>query len=114
MGRRVRDNDLRLITVTGSTRRSRNHTRSPHLPIIKSFSASLTVKKSSPTDFSLHQSYTHVLDKNGPEGPEMFVLDSKNISSPTEERTTLNKFASNILHQLLKWAGAPTILKKGS
>ncbi|MED6175278.1 hypothetical protein PIB30_076943 [Stylosanthes scabra] len=44
----------------------------------------------------------------------MFVLDSKNISSPTEERTTLNKFASNILSQLLRWAGAPTILKKGS
>ncbi|MED6192894.1 hypothetical protein PIB30_014229 [Stylosanthes scabra] len=58
--------------------------------------------------------WLYVLDKNEPEGPEMFVLDSKNISSPTEERTTLNKFASNILSQLLKWAGAPTILKKGS
>ncbi|MED6197448.1 hypothetical protein PIB30_056561 [Stylosanthes scabra] len=58
--------------------------------------------------------WLYVLDKNGPEGPEMFVLDSKNISSPTEERTTLNKFVSNILSQLLKWAGAPTILKKGS
>ncbi|MED6220353.1 hypothetical protein PIB30_044099 [Stylosanthes scabra] len=58
--------------------------------------------------------WLYVLDKNGPEGPEMFIMDSKNISSPTEERTTLNKFASNILSQLLKWAGAPTILKKGS
>ncbi|MED6108843.1 hypothetical protein PIB30_027932 [Stylosanthes scabra] len=58
--------------------------------------------------------WLYVLDKNGPEGPEMFVLDSKNISSPTEERTTLNKFVSNILSQLLRWAGAPTILKKGS
>ncbi|MED6108145.1 hypothetical protein PIB30_020757 [Stylosanthes scabra] len=44
----------------------------------------------------------------------MFILNSKNISSPTEERTILNKFASNILSQLLRWAGAPTILKKGS
>ncbi|MED6172679.1 hypothetical protein PIB30_052257 [Stylosanthes scabra] len=58
--------------------------------------------------------WLYVLDNNGPEGPEMFVMDSKNISSPTEERTTLNKFASNILSQLLRWAGAPTILKKGS
>ncbi|MED6163049.1 hypothetical protein PIB30_076259 [Stylosanthes scabra] len=44
----------------------------------------------------------------------MFVLDSKNISSPSSERTELNKFDSNILNQLLKWAGAPSILKKGS
>ncbi|MED6203672.1 hypothetical protein PIB30_001367 [Stylosanthes scabra] len=58
--------------------------------------------------------WLYVLDKNGPEGPEMFVLDSKNISSPIEERTTLNKFTSHILSQLLRWAGAPTILKKGS
>ncbi|MED6184283.1 hypothetical protein PIB30_046010, partial [Stylosanthes scabra] len=34
--------------------------------------------------------WLYVLDKNGPEGPEMFVLDSKNRSSPIEERTTLN------------------------
>ncbi|MED6183418.1 hypothetical protein PIB30_037687 [Stylosanthes scabra] len=52
-----------------------------------------------------------VLDKSK---QEMFVLDSKNISSPSSERTDLNKFASNILNQLLKWAGAPSILKKGS
>ncbi|MED6177840.1 hypothetical protein PIB30_101797 [Stylosanthes scabra] len=44
----------------------------------------------------------------------MFVLNSKNISSPSSERTELNKFASNILNQLLKWAGAPSILKEGS
>ncbi|MED6192725.1 hypothetical protein PIB30_012895 [Stylosanthes scabra] len=55
--------------------------------------------------------WLYVLDKTV---PEMFVLDSKNISSPTEERTTLNKFGSNILSQLLKWARAPSILKKGS
>ncbi|MED6187021.1 hypothetical protein PIB30_072450 [Stylosanthes scabra] len=44
----------------------------------------------------------------------MFVLDSKNISSPTDDRTTLNKFGSNILNQILKWDGALSILKKGS
>ncbi|MED6140987.1 hypothetical protein PIB30_098945 [Stylosanthes scabra] len=37
-----------------------------------------------------------------------------NISSPSSERTELNKFASNILNQLLKWTGAPSILKKDS
>ncbi|MED6105963.1 hypothetical protein PIB30_000085 [Stylosanthes scabra] len=55
--------------------------------------------------------WLYVLDKNV---PEMFVLDSKNISSPIDERTTLNKFGSNIMNQLLKWAEAPSILKKGS
>ncbi|MED6167764.1 hypothetical protein PIB30_005729 [Stylosanthes scabra] len=55
--------------------------------------------------------WLYVLDKTI---PEMFVQDSKNISSPTDERTTLNKFGSNILNQLLKWDGAPSILKKGS
>ncbi|MED6219414.1 hypothetical protein PIB30_035630 [Stylosanthes scabra] len=66
-----------------------------------------------PVLYSKHW-WLYVMDKNGPEGPEMFVLDSKNICSPIEERTTLNKFASNILSQLLRWAGVPTILKKGS
>ncbi|MED6111905.1 hypothetical protein PIB30_056628 [Stylosanthes scabra] len=55
--------------------------------------------------------WLYVLDKSI---QEMFVLDSKNISSPSSERTELNKFASNILNQLLKWPGAPSILKKGS
>ncbi|MED6142811.1 hypothetical protein PIB30_001010 [Stylosanthes scabra] len=55
--------------------------------------------------------WLYILNKNV---PEMFVLDSKNISSPTDERITLNKFGSNIMNQLLKWAGAPSILKKGS
>ncbi|MED6169049.1 hypothetical protein PIB30_017617 [Stylosanthes scabra] len=67
----------------------------------------------SPVLYSEHW-WLYVLDKNEPKGPEMFILDSKNISSPTDERTTLNKFASNILNQLLRWAGAPTVLKKGS
>ncbi|MED6155685.1 hypothetical protein PIB30_007194 [Stylosanthes scabra] len=39
----------------------------------------------------LHSEYwwLYVLDKSI---PEMFVLDSKNIASPTDKRTTLNKF----------------------
>ncbi|MED6147870.1 hypothetical protein PIB30_047986 [Stylosanthes scabra] len=85
---------LRLITITRSTRRSGDHTRSPHLPIIKSISATLTVKNSSPTDFSLHQSYTQNI------GGYMFWIRMGQ--------------KSNILSQLLRWAGAPTILKKGS
>ncbi|MED6154001.1 hypothetical protein PIB30_107764, partial [Stylosanthes scabra] len=44
---------------------------------------------------------------------EIFVLDSKNIVSCSDERTSLNKFASNILDQMLKWAGAPSKFKKG-
>ncbi|MED6195329.1 hypothetical protein PIB30_036884, partial [Stylosanthes scabra] len=55
--------------------------------------------------------WLYVLDKNGPEGPEMFVLDSKNISSPTEERTTLNKFAP-MLMEFRKKLVAKIILSK--
>ncbi|MED6149980.1 hypothetical protein PIB30_067761, partial [Stylosanthes scabra] len=55
--------------------------------------------------------WLYVLDKST---QEMFVLDLKNISSPSSERMEQNKFTSNILNQLLKWAGAPSILKKGS
>ncbi|MED6196132.1 hypothetical protein PIB30_044398 [Stylosanthes scabra] len=55
-----------------------------------------------PVLYSKHW-WLYVLDKNGPEGPEMFVLDSKNISSPTEERTTLNKFAG-------AWSLLPTYI----
>ncbi|MED6204884.1 hypothetical protein PIB30_012932 [Stylosanthes scabra] len=54
-----------------------------------------------PVLYSKHW-WLYVMDKNGPEGPEMFVLDSKNISSPTEERTTLNKFVVSVI--LLKSA----------
>ncbi|MED6158263.1 hypothetical protein PIB30_031102 [Stylosanthes scabra] len=44
---------------------------------------------------------------------EIFVLNSKNIVSPNDERTTLNQFASNILDQMLRWARAPSMFKKG-
>ncbi|MED6212130.1 hypothetical protein PIB30_080306 [Stylosanthes scabra] len=38
--------------------------------------------------------WLYVLDKSQ---QEMFVLDSKNISSPTDERTALNKFAMELI-----------------
>ncbi|MED6187304.1 hypothetical protein PIB30_075143 [Stylosanthes scabra] len=41
------------------------------------------------------------------------VIDSKNIKSPTPERTEMNKFASNILDQMLTWAGNPSIFNRG-
>ncbi|MED6122675.1 hypothetical protein PIB30_042006 [Stylosanthes scabra] len=76
-------------------------------------------KKKKPHDISSlknHEEYSVYLDieKLFSHRFEMFVLDSKNISSPKDERTALNKFASNILNQMLKWVGAPSILKKGS
>ncbi|MED6223181.1 hypothetical protein PIB30_071487 [Stylosanthes scabra] len=45
---------------------------------------------------------------------EIFVLDSKNIVSLSDERTTLNQFASNIMDQILRRAGTPSMFKKGS
>ncbi|MED6175777.1 hypothetical protein PIB30_081492, partial [Stylosanthes scabra] len=45
---------------------------------------------------------------------EFFVLDSKNIVSPSDERSSLNRFASNILDQLRICAGAPSIFDQGS
>ncbi|MED6222135.1 hypothetical protein PIB30_061484 [Stylosanthes scabra] len=45
---------------------------------------------------------------------ELFVLDSKNKESPGGERTEVNRFASNILDQLLRWAGGSSMLKKGT
>ncbi|MED6158151.1 hypothetical protein PIB30_030208 [Stylosanthes scabra] len=81
----------------------------------KEFLSYIDREKTSPQIFLYSEHWwLYVLDKNVPEGPEMFIMDSKNISSPTEERTTLNKFASNILSQLLRWAGPLIILKKGS
>ncbi|MED6147740.1 hypothetical protein PIB30_046609 [Stylosanthes scabra] len=48
------------------------------------------------------------------EKKDFFILDSKNIVSPTYERMIMNRFASNILDQMLRWAGAPSMFKKGS
>ncbi|MED6220091.1 hypothetical protein PIB30_041558 [Stylosanthes scabra] len=45
---------------------------------------------------------------------DFFVLDSKNIVSPSDERSTMNRFASNILDQMRIWAGAPSIFNEGS
>ncbi|MED6215943.1 hypothetical protein PIB30_003149 [Stylosanthes scabra] len=54
-----------------------------------------------PVLFSEHW-WLYVLDV---EKKHLFVLDSKNVVSPTTERTEMGKFASNILDQLLTWAG---------
>ncbi|MED6122814.1 hypothetical protein PIB30_043404 [Stylosanthes scabra] len=55
--------------------------------------------------------WLYVLDV---EKREFFVLDSKNIVSPSDERSSMNRFASNILDQLRIWAGAPSIFDEGS
>ncbi|MED6136279.1 hypothetical protein PIB30_054613 [Stylosanthes scabra] len=48
----------------------------------------------------------------------IFVIDSMKSKSPTPERTKMNKFvlgfgSSNILDQMLAWAGNPSIFNKG-
>ncbi|MED6112662.1 hypothetical protein PIB30_063623 [Stylosanthes scabra] len=54
--------------------------------------------------------WMYVLDV---EKKHLFVLDSKNVQFPTPERTEMNKFASNILDQLMQWAGREFMFKKG-
>ncbi|MED6147614.1 hypothetical protein PIB30_045455 [Stylosanthes scabra] len=54
--------------------------------------------------------WLYVLDV---EKKHFFVLDSKNVVSPAPERTEMNRFSSNILDQLLRWAGKPSMFKKG-
>ncbi|MED6107070.1 hypothetical protein PIB30_010517 [Stylosanthes scabra] len=54
--------------------------------------------------------WLYVLDV---EKKHLFVLDSKNVESPTPERTEMGKFASNILDQLLTWAGKGSMFKRG-
>ncbi|MED6148042.1 hypothetical protein PIB30_049503 [Stylosanthes scabra] len=62
-----------------------------------------------PILFSEHW-WLYVLDV---EKRDFFVLDSKNIVSPSDERST-NRFASNILDQMRIWAGATSIFNEGS
>ncbi|MED6172887.1 hypothetical protein PIB30_054068 [Stylosanthes scabra] len=42
-------------------------------------------------------------------GKRVFVLDSKNIKNPSGERMKLNRFASNVLNQMLVYAGRNTM-----
>ncbi|MED6123620.1 hypothetical protein PIB30_050804 [Stylosanthes scabra] len=63
-----------------------------------------------PILFSEHW-WLYVLDV---EKRDFFVLDSKNIVSPSDERSSMNRFASNILDQLRIWARAPSIFDEGS
>ncbi|MED6174750.1 hypothetical protein PIB30_071985 [Stylosanthes scabra] len=64
--------------------------------------------------FALVLSHQHwwlyVLDV---EKKHIFLIDSKNVASPTPERTEMNRFPSNILDQLLKLAGRESMFKKG-
>ncbi|MED6219437.1 hypothetical protein PIB30_035840 [Stylosanthes scabra] len=62
-----------------------------------------------PVLFARHW-WLYVLDV---EKKHLFVLDSKNVVSPTPERTEMGKFASNILDQLLTWAGRGSMFKRG-
>ncbi|MED6224174.1 hypothetical protein PIB30_081396 [Stylosanthes scabra] len=55
--------------------------------------------------------WLYVLDV---EKRDFFVLDSKNVVSPNDERSTMNRFDSNILDQMRIWAGAPSIFNEGS
>ncbi|MED6150681.1 hypothetical protein PIB30_074721 [Stylosanthes scabra] len=61
-----------------------------------------------------HRFWMYVLDVAQ---REIFVLNSKNIVYPSDERTALSKFAVSfviILDQMLIWTGAPSMFKKGS
>ncbi|MED6220445.1 hypothetical protein PIB30_044857 [Stylosanthes scabra] len=62
-----------------------------------------------PVLFSEHW-WLYVLDV---EKKHLFVLDSKNVVTPTRERTEMGKFASNILDQLLTWADRGSMFKRG-
>ncbi|MED6168687.1 hypothetical protein PIB30_013669 [Stylosanthes scabra] len=62
-----------------------------------------------PTLFARHW-WLYVLDV---EKKYLFVLDSKNVVSPSPERTQMGRFGSNILDQLLRWAVRPSMFKKG-
>ncbi|MED6145836.1 hypothetical protein PIB30_028822 [Stylosanthes scabra] len=62
-----------------------------------------------PILFSQHW-WLYILDV---QKKHLFVLDSKNVVSPTPERTEMGKFASNILDQLLRWASKGSMFKKG-
>ncbi|MED6160782.1 hypothetical protein PIB30_054571 [Stylosanthes scabra] len=44
----------------------------------------------------------------------LFVLDSKNPTSPSSERTKIHKFGSNIIDQIMVYAGASSLLSKDS
>ncbi|MED6152385.1 hypothetical protein PIB30_091560 [Stylosanthes scabra] len=44
-------------------------------------------------------------------GKKFFVLDSKNIKNPSGERMKLNRFASNVIDQILVYAGGNNVSK---
>ncbi|MED6156367.1 hypothetical protein PIB30_013859 [Stylosanthes scabra] len=62
-----------------------------------------------PTLFARHW-WLYVVDVGK---KHLFVLDSKNVVSPSPEKTQIGRFGSNILDQLLRWLGKPSMFKKG-
>ncbi|MED6159099.1 hypothetical protein PIB30_039245 [Stylosanthes scabra] len=55
--------------------------------------------------------WMYVLDK---EKKTFFVVDSKRKDAPSSDRTRINKFAGNIIDQLLVYAGYHSLLTKGT
>ncbi|MED6121575.1 hypothetical protein PIB30_031439, partial [Stylosanthes scabra] len=45
---------------------------------------------------------------------EFYIVDSVYGIAPNQMRNKLHRFACNVLNQLREWAGAPSILKKGT
>ncbi|MED6199255.1 hypothetical protein PIB30_074197 [Stylosanthes scabra] len=55
--------------------------------------------------------WIYVLDK---EKKTFFVVDSKRKDAPSSDRTRINKFAGNMIDQLLVYAGYHSLLTKGT
>ncbi|MED6140748.1 hypothetical protein PIB30_096409 [Stylosanthes scabra] len=55
--------------------------------------------------------WMYVLDK---EKKTFFVVDSKRKDAPSSDRTRINKFAGNMIDQLLVYAGYHSLLTKGT
>ncbi|MED6129267.1 hypothetical protein PIB30_106244, partial [Stylosanthes scabra] len=45
---------------------------------------------------------------------EFYIIDSMHGINPNQQRAKLHRFACNILNQIRVWAGAKSILKKGT
>ncbi|MED6209800.1 hypothetical protein PIB30_058196 [Stylosanthes scabra] len=58
-----------------------------------------------------HSAWLYVLDVDN---KEFYIIDLVYSIAPNQQRSKLHKFACNILNQLRVWAGAPSILKKGT
>ncbi|MED6127486.1 hypothetical protein PIB30_088526 [Stylosanthes scabra] len=59
----------------------------------------------------MHRYWMYVLDK---EKKTFFVVHSKRKDAPSSDRTRINKFAGNMIDQLLVYAGYHSLLTKGT